>query len=229
MVMAPRVAFLLHTPTEKPGSLADFLTARGADARYFRLFDGDRVPRDPREFGLLVVMGGTMNVYQTDEFPFLAEEPALIARAIDAEVPVLGICLGAQLIARACGMPVVKSPQPEVGWYTVTLTPAASEEPLLKGLPPVLTVLQWHEDMAILPSDATLLATSAICPHQAFRVGSALGLQFHLEMTEPLLREWTSEKPQLQPIAEAFSQHGARLTQHAQHIYENLWQLVADS
>ncbi|MCX7847163.1 MAG: type 1 glutamine amidotransferase [bacterium] len=221
--MAPRVAVLLHTETEKPGSLADFLTAHGAEISYIALYAGHPLPPDPRAFDLIVVMGGTMNVYETAAFPFLRDEPDFIARAMAAHIPVLGICLGAQLIALACGVPVIKSPQPEVGWFSVTLTPDATHEPAFSGFPPSFTVLQWHEDMATLPAGAVLLATSQACPHQAYRIGSALALQFHIEMTHPLLQEWTADKPHLQGIADDFAQHGPTLLQLATRLYENLW------
>jgi len=221
--MTPHVAVLLHTPTEKPGSLAAFLARQQARVTMLPLYDGAPVPDDPCRFDLLVVMGGTMNVDETERYPFLAAERRLVRDAMAARVPVLGICLGAQMIARACDTPVIKSPQAEVGWYSVQLTPAAAHEPACAGLPAEMTVLQWHEDMALLPDGAVLLATSAACPHQAFRLGTALALQFHVEMTQELLEEWTAGKPELRHIAADFARHGERLQAYAAHIYERVW------
>lgn len=222
----PHVLILLHTATEEPGSITGFLDQQRARVTVVKLFDGVPLPADPCVFNCIIAMGGTMNVYESDAFPFLRDEPAFLHAAMRAHVPVLGVCLGAQLIARACGAPVVKSPQPEVGWYPITLTPAAAQEPAFAGIPAELTVLQWHEDMAMLPESAVLLASSPACPHQAFRVGSALALQFHVEMTQELLAQWTHDKPHLRHIATEFSHFGVRLQPHATRIYEHFWHAV---
>lgn len=224
--MTPRVLVLLHTITEEPGSISDFLSHQRAHVTTAHLYAGDPLPSDPCAFDFIIAMGGTMNVYETDAFPFLRDEPTFLRAAMDAHIPVLGVCLGAQLIARACGKPVVKSPQPEIGWFPIRFTPAAADEPALNGLPSQLTVLQWHEDMAILPDGATLLASSPACPHQAFRIGSALALQFHVEMTHDLLNKWTNDKPDLRQIANDFSRYGVQLQPYATRIYENIWRDV---
>lgn len=224
--MTPHVLILLHTETEEPGSITAFLDQQQARITTVKLFDAEPLPPDPCVFSLIVAMGGTMNVYETTAFSFLRNEPAFLRAAMTAHVPVLGVCLGAQLIARACDAPVIKSPQPEVGWFPITLTPAAAQEPAFAGIPSELTVLQWHEDMALLPDGAVLLASSPACPHQAFRVGSALALQFHVEMTHALLSQWTHDKKHLRHIAEDFPRFGVRLQPHATRIYENLWRDV---
>ncbi len=221
--MTPCVLFLLHTESEEPGSLAAFVEQRGALPQYARLYAGDALPDDPRAYDWIVAMGGTMNVYEDERFPFLRAETAFLRTALAARVPVLGVCLGAQLIARACGARVVKSPQPEVGWFPITLTPAAAADPACDGLPPSLIVLQWHEDMAEVPAGAVLLASSPACPVQAFRIGSALALQFHVEMTHELLLKWTEDKPHLRHIADDHARYGADLDRHAAQLYARLW------
>jgi len=223
-MMTPDVLFLLHTATEGPGTLAPFIAARGARAQYACLYAGAGLPADPRHYALIVAMGGPMNVDEEDRFPFLREETAFLRSAIAANVPVLGVCLGAQLIAKACGARVVKAPQPEIGWFPITLCDAAANDPAFAGLPRACTVLHWHEDMALLPAGAVLLASSAACPHQAFRVGSALALQFHVEITLAMLAAWTADKPALQHIAHDHARFASALDTYAIRLYANVWQ-----
>ncbi|NUQ65064.1 MAG: type 1 glutamine amidotransferase [Pirellulales bacterium] len=144
----------------------------------------------------LVVLGGPMNVDEVDRYPFLVPEVQWIRDALRFEVPVLGICLGAQLLAKALGARVYPNGVKEIGWYHVDLTPDAGADPLFTGLEARQTVFQWHGDTFDLPDRAILLATSPLCRHQAFRCGpSAWGLQFHVEMTEELIHQWL-EHPQ---------------------------------
>ncbi|MCX7005194.1 MAG: type 1 glutamine amidotransferase [bacterium] len=218
------VLFLLHTATEGPGTIAPFVAARGARAHYACLYAGAGLPADPRHYDLIVAMGGPMNVDEEEHYPFLREETAFLRTAIAAKVPVLGVCLGAQLIAKACGARVAKAPRPEIGWYPITLCNAAANDPAFAGLPAECTVLHWHEDMALLPEGAVLLASSADCPHQAFRVGSALALQFHVEITLAMLAAWTADKPALQHIAADHTRHAPALDSYATRLYANLWQ-----
>lgn len=223
-MMTPDVLFLLHTATEGPGTLAPFAVAQDARVRYAWLYAGAGLPADPRHYDLIVAMGGPMNVYEEDHYPFLREETAFLHTAIAANVPVLGVCLGAQLIAKACGARVVKAPRPEIGWFPITLCDAATHDPAFAGLPRECTVLHWHEDMALLPEDAVLLASSAACPHQAFRVGSALALQFHVEITHAMLADWTADKPALRHIADEHARFASALDSYAMRLYANLWQ-----
>ncbi len=222
----PDVLFLLHTPTEGPGTIAPFIAARGACVHDARLYAGAGVPADPRYFALIVAMGGPMNVDEEDRYPFLREETAFLRTAIAANVPVLGVCLGAQIIAKACGARVVKAPQPEIGWYPITLTATAVNDPIFAGLPRECIVLHWHEDMALLPDGAVLLASSAACPHQAFRIGSALALQFHVEITLAMLAAWTADKPARQHLATEHARHSSILARYTTTLYANLWQHI---
>lgn len=130
-----------------------------------------------------------MNVYDDGKHPFLADETAFLREAMRAGVPVLGICLGAQLVARASGARIYRAPLGETGWGTVSLTRAGREDPVTGSLPEVLPVLQWHEDTFGLPEQGVLLASSTACPHQAFRVGKAWGLQFHVEVERGMLAD----------------------------------------
>lgn len=148
-----------------------------------RLYHHPNLP-DVHEFDWLVVMGGPMGVYDEDQYPWLTEEIQFIRAAIDNGKIVLGICLGAQLIAASLGAPVSQNEEREIGWFPVTATPEAAGTVLAASLQVPTAVFHWHGDTFELPSGATWLAWSEACRHQAFSIGSTvLGLQFHLEMT----------------------------------------------
>ncbi len=135
-----------------------------------------------------------MNVYEEDRYPFLRGKDLLIKEAIQRGKHILGICLGAQLIAKALGAKVTKAPSKEIGWYDVSLTEEGCRDPLFASLPKTFPVFQWHEDTFEIPRGGKLLATSTAVPSQAFRYGeNAYGLQFHLEVTTEMIRAWMEE------------------------------------
>jgi GMP synthase (glutamine-hydrolysing) len=143
------------------------------------------------DFTHIIILGGPMNVYEEDRYPFLRKEDLFIKEAIQRGKFILGICLGAQLIAKALGAKVSKAPVKEIGWYDVSLTRIGSRDPLFSNLPKRFPVFQWHEDTFEIPKAGKLVATSSLVPHQAFRYGdNAYGLQFHLELTEDMIQEW---------------------------------------
>lgn len=146
---------------------------------------------EPEALGGLVVFGGVMNVDQTDAHPFLAAERQLVRRTVDRGVPFLGICLGAQMLARALGVPVYRAPVREIGFSPLHPTEAAAADPLLSVFRDGDPVFHWHEDTFDLPEGATLLATGEGVKVQAFRVGArAWGVQFHVEVDRPELDLW---------------------------------------
>jgi GMP synthase-like glutamine amidotransferase len=147
-----------------------------------------RIP-DARDYSAIVILGGPMAVY--DNFSYLQREQELVRDAVKSEIPVLGICLGSQLIAQAMGGRVYKGAKKELGWHTVSLT-GEGEKGLFAGAGKEMKVFQWHGDTYDLPPGATVLARSDLYP-QAFRIGSAIGVQFHLEVDEPLIRLWMKE------------------------------------
>jgi GMP synthase (glutamine-hydrolysing) len=149
-----------------------------------RIDRGEPVPADLRGMAGLVVMGGPMGVYEAEVHPHLLAEQRLIESALRLELPVLGVCLGSQLLAATLGARVAPGPRKEIGWFPVTCTEAARTDPLFAAAPATFTALHWHGDAFDLPSDATSLARSELTPHQAFRWGKAAhGLLFHLEAT----------------------------------------------
>lgn len=180
---------LQHVDCEPPAEYEDVLTERGIGVERVLLGDGAVLP-GWRGFAGVIVMGGPMGANDTGEFAWLRPELALIGEAASAGCPVWGVCLGAQLLAAAMGGRVWTGPRPEVGVCDVDLTPAARDDPVFGGLTGPLPTLQWHADTFGLPAGAVLLASSAMYPNQAFRVGRAYGIQFHVEVTAGLAAEW---------------------------------------
>lgn len=188
-----RLLVLKNVTCEGPGLFEETCRARGVELDVRELSSGGGVPESPAGHDAILVLGGPMNVYEEDQHPFLGPETDLIRRAMEREIPVLGICLGSQLIARACGAAVRRGPRKEIGWHPVTLAPGAGEDPLFRHLAGVPKVFQWHGDTFDLPEGAVRLASSDLYPNQAFRVRSrTYGLQFHLEVTLDMIREWVA-------------------------------------
>jgi len=178
-----RIHWLQHVRFEALGSMGPWLTAHGIDPVPTALFAGQPLP-DPAQLDGLILMGGPMSVNDEAVHPWLAPEKRLVAAVVAAGKPVLGICLGAQLIAAACGAGVYPNDQREVGWLDVALTAGAKAHPLGRVLPERFTAFHWHGETFDLPHGAVHLAQSAACRHQAFALGAnAVGLQFHLETT----------------------------------------------
>lgn len=185
------ILVLQHIGCETIGKIEEALKAAGLEARVIYSAEGQTVPREMGEAAGLIVMGGPMSVYEEERYPFLRDEMRLIEKAVEEEKPVLGICLGSQMLAAALGAQVSKGPQKEIGWYPVRLTPSASEDALLHGVPEWFMGFHWHGDRFNLPVGATPLASSEITPIQAFRYGkNAYGFLFHMEVTDPMIREW---------------------------------------
>ena len=162
--------------------------------QYVRVFDGRPVPTDMKGAGGLIVMGGVEAVYQLDRYPYLRAEMALIENALKAGRPVLGVCLGSQLLAAALGANVRRAAHKEIGWHTVRLRPEAQNDRLLRGLPQEFVTGHWHSDIFDLPAGAVPLASSELTELQAFRYGdNAWGLLFHAEMTLQTVAAWVSE------------------------------------
>ena len=174
------VLVLQHVAVEGPGRIADALARAEHKARTIRLYEGQRVPVGLDGIDGVVVMGGPMSVHDTADFPHLLAEQDLIADCLDAGLPLLGVCLGAQLIAATAGATVTRGEVLELGWLPVTRTD--QEDPVLHPLPRSFTPLHWPQDVFALPTGAVSLASSAVTEHQAFRLGeTAYGLLFHLE------------------------------------------------
>jgi GMP synthase-like glutamine amidotransferase len=188
--MDKNVLIIKHVDIEGPGLIEDCLGQEKIPYQILNLGSGERLPKI-EDWTHVVILGGPMNVYEEDRYSFLRKEDLFIKEAIQRGKSVLGICLGAQLIAKALGAKVVKAPVKEIGWYEVSLTEEGFRDRMFRLLPGTFPVFQWHEDTFEIPRAGTLIATSSSIPHQAFRYGeNVYGLQFHLEVTKEMILQW---------------------------------------
>src|SRR5574341_583366 len=182
---------LRHVPHEHLGTLAEALIANNITYEYVNFYE-NYSPNIPIEDVCgLIILGGPMNVYETDRYPYLEMEDKLIKEAVEKDVPILGICLGAQLIAKALGARVIKNKEKEIGWYPLKITQEGSKDKLFRHCYTEETVFQWHGDRFEIPNGAVHLAESTLCKNQAFRYShNVYGIQFHIEVTPELISEW---------------------------------------
>lgn len=186
-----RVHCIKHAHYEGLGSIEPWIAAHSSQVSVTETYHEPRFPRVD-EFDCLIVMGGPMSANDDHLCPWLSPEKKLIAEAIESDKIVLGICMGAQLIASSLGAKVYPDTEPEIGWFQIELTDGGSSANALSGLPRSLEAFHWHGDTFDLPTAAIHLAHSQACKHQAFSVGKrVLGLQFHLEVTQENVRALT--------------------------------------
>ena len=184
------VAIFRHSPTEGPGYFADYLDARAIPWMLVRVDAGEPIPTDPRAFAGLTLMGGPMSV--NDDLPWIPQVLSLIRRAVDADIPCLGHCLGGQLMAKALGGPVTRNPVKEIGWGMVQVP----DEPRARawfGDTGEFLSFHWHGETFAIPGGGTRILGSRYCANQAFVLGPHLGMQCHVEMTSDLIRAWCAD------------------------------------
>jgi GMP synthase-like glutamine amidotransferase len=181
------VAIFRHSATEGPGHFATYLDSRRIPWRLVRIDEGEPVPSVPDGYSGLVFMGGPMSV--NDPLPWVAPVLALMRRAVETDVPLLGHCLGGQLMARALGGTVSRNPVKEIGWARVTVMPGEAARAWFGDAREFLS-FHWHGETFSIPAGAARIASSEHCPNQAFALGPHLGLQCHVEMTADLVRSW---------------------------------------
>lgn len=174
--------------TEGPGYFATYLERHGVPIELVRIDAGDAVPEDPRAYSGMGFMGGPMSV--NDDLAWIRDELALIRNAVDADVPVIGHCLGGQLMAKALGGVVTRNPVKEIGWGEVQVVEGDASRRWLGNAERTFTAFHWHGETFSLPSGATRVLSSAHCANQAFALGKHFGMQCHVEMTRQLVTDW---------------------------------------
>jgi GMP synthase (glutamine-hydrolysing) len=184
-----QILVLQHADCEPPGVYEDELNARSIGLRRVLADSGETLP-DWREFAAVVAMGGAMGAYEDERYAWLGPEKRLIAEAVAAGKPYWGVCLGAQLLAASLGARVAPGPRAELGVLEVSLTAEARADPVFAQAPERFRTLQWHGDTYELPAGAVRLASSELYEQQAFALGPAYALQFHLEVDSELAAEW---------------------------------------
>jgi GMP synthase (glutamine-hydrolysing) len=187
------VLAIVHQPDAGPGVFADAILARGGRLEQWTPGHDPAPPQDVDGYDAVIALGGAMHADQECEHAWLANEKQLLCELVQAGVPVLGVCLGAQLLAEAAGAVVRRAPAPEIGWFAVETTPEAVRDPLIGARAPSFQALQWHSYEFLLPPGATPLARSERCL-QAFCAGrAAWGIQFHAEVAAPDLEYWIDD------------------------------------
>jgi GMP synthase (glutamine-hydrolysing) len=218
-----RVLVFQHVAAEPLGTLDPMLRNRGHRIRYYNFHRDPTADPDIARYNALIVLGGPQMPDQGERHPHLKTEMRCIEQALKLDIPVLGICLGAQLLAYALGGGVRPMAQWEIGWYDLQPTPAAAADPLLCALTHPRPVFQWHGYTFDLPSGAVHLARSDTCENQVFRYGhNAYGLQCHLELDEPLINRWLNYPE----YAEDLREKGIH---DAQYIREQTHRLIGQS
>jgi GMP synthase (glutamine-hydrolysing) len=229
------IYFLKHIDIEGPGTFGSFLKKKKIDFKIIDLGAGQKLPQINSDVEAVIILGGPMNVYEEDQYSFLKDENQFIKKILVQGIPFMGICLGSQLLSKACGAAVVKSPVKEVGFYKAELTSDGKKDPLFKGLKDIFDVYHWHEDMFQIPSGGKLLTTASGCPNQAFKVGeNAYGLQFHVEVTDQSINEWAKEyikshenrAKEMQKMMQDYKNIKDVFNQTAEVIYNNFLEIV---
>lgn len=206
-----RLLVFQHVAAEPLGTLDPLIRARGHRIRFFNFEREPHAQPCIDRYHGLVVLGGPMNVDELQAHPHLRTELRVIEAALAQDKPVLGICLGAQLLAHALGAPVRRHRQPEIGWYELKVTPQGRADPVLGVLDAVVPVFQWHARTFELPTGAHHLARTQTCENQAFRWGeNAYGLQFHMEMDEALIERWLSTPAYRDELETSGLEHGVQ-------------------
>ncbi|PZD71935.1 Carbamoyl-phosphate synthase small chain [Acaryochloris thomasi RCC1774] len=212
------------------GVLGDALIQQGANLSIWLSAEEEAPPEG--DYAGLILLGGSMNAHEDEKFPHLHQCVELIHQFHAEGKPIMGVCLGAQLIARAFGRQVYPHTVPEIGFVPITVADPTAEEPWLQGCPDDLHLMQWHFDTFDLPNQATLLMTNDICKHQAYRIGRNIyGFQFHLEVTPEIVRKWLATKnewveknyPDLdQQVAEQLAHYAHQSARFAEQV-ANFW------
>ncbi len=219
-----RLHYLQHVPFENPGSILVWAEENGHVITDTKFYNNEPLPKQ-EEFDWLVIMGGPMNIYEEDKYPWLVREKIFIKEAIASGKVILGLCLGGQLIADAIGGKVTKNPYKEIGWFPVRLSEVARRSPLFSFFPEQPVVFEWHGDtFSHLPEEAILIAENDACAHQAFWYKNRVfGFQYHLENTLPIIKGLTENCGE-ELIPDIYVQTEEELLSHREYIeQDNGW------
>ena len=229
-----------HVPHERLGTFEPAFQAAGLTLRLLNAHDPRAAWPGVAAFDGLVSMGGPQSVYEQKRYPYLTREITLLREALKAGKPILGVCLGSQLLAAALDAPVTKNPQKEIGWCPLMREPLADGDPLFSAFGSTETVFQWHGDTFALPKGAVRLFSSPLCQEQGFKYReNVYGLQCHVEVTESIIRAWMqtpvnkAELSSLRGIIDPMTirrqspQHVARLAELSRHVATTFTRLVA--
>jgi GMP synthase-like glutamine amidotransferase len=226
MMKQLRIRCLQHVPFEGPAYIYDWAVQKNHVFAITRLYKQEALPA-LNELDVLVVMGGPMGVNDESLYPWLKAEKTFIRTCIELGKPVIGVCLGAQLMASALGAPVVRNCWPEIGWFKLSKTETAYAHPLLEGFDTDTPVFHWHGDTFAIPPGAKHLLKSEACVNQAFLVGiNALALQFHLEMTPQALQGMLVNCGDELNKDEPFIQSASEILENASLLEKNNKQLA---
>ena len=217
-----KLLVLQHVAHELLGTLNPLLKRAGFRIRYVNFARYPDAQPSLDGYDGLIVLGGPMSVNDSNRLPHLTTELNLIEEALRRKLPVLGICLGAQLIAKTLGATVYRNPEKEIGWYDVSPTPHASRDPVLMELENTEKIFQWHGETFDIPAGTSHLAFSSLCANQAFRYGANVyGFQFHMEVDEPMIHRWLRVPENQREIA------ALRGDQHIEQIYSETPEYMA--
>ncbi len=225
--MPKQVVILQHVASEKAGTILDYLKKNKIPFQPVNLYEKNYSLPPLDSVSALIVMGGPMNVYEEEKFPFLKEENHYIQNALKKKIPYLGVCLGSQLLAKALGAKVYKANQEEIGWQEVDLLPNAFKDNIFSCLDAKkLKVLQWHGDTFDLPKGALLLASNPVVSNQAYVAnGLFYGLQFHVEVNRAMLEDWFKKREDLGEILEEYDRYHPELEKLCSRLYEGFFAL----
>lgn len=225
------VLIIKHAITEGPGIIKEFFKRQGEEMLIVELGIGDKFPEIFSGVEAVISLGGPMNVYDEETYPFLKDEDTFVKKIMNRGMPFLGICLGSQILAKAAGAGIKKASFKEVGWDSVRLTPEGLKDPLFSGCPEKLEVFQWHEDKFDLPEQGMLLVESGSCP-QALRIGkNAYGLQFHFEVTPNMIKSWLENEHDVydtEKILQETADKQGRYYVQAYKILSNFYRIIKD-
>ena len=214
-----RVLSVTHGPSVPGGVFDEAVESAGHTLERWEVANGGS-PGPARDYQAVMVFGGSQHPDQDDRYDWLRREDEFLQDVLAERVPVFGVCLGSQMLARAAGGSVGPASEPEIGWYEVSLTPSGAADPVVGALPPRPTLFEWHHYTFTLPADASVIAETDLCV-QAFRLGDrpAWGIQFHAEVTREMLAAWVAEDPGELPMPaqELLAESQARLERSNEH------------